>query len=83
MPTNSKKVAVNCKAPNGLILRQHKTIDTGMGMKQSQPTGETVELKPGRNEDVDDAFIRAWLEQNPDQATMIEILEEKKEQKNG
>jgi hypothetical protein len=57
--------AVDCRHPNGVVLRLHEWIDGPLGVKSSRPIGAPVPLKHGRNE-VDDKFWSEWLEQNKD-----------------
>lgn len=61
---------VHCHAPGGLVLRLHTRVEGPLGTSYFQPTGKTVLVQPGLNS-VEDEFFQAWVEQNPDQASLL------------
>lgn len=60
----AKKVRVTSHMSHPINLALYEMKDVGLGLKEARRTGEQVTLRPGINEDVDEAFLTSWREQN-------------------
>lgn len=65
---------VHCQT-NGLVLKLHERVLGPLDVIEHRHTGESLQLSSGRNE-VDDAFWKAWLEQNPKSSLLGAVLVE-------